>query len=200
MDRPKMEDQRRLGVRLIAWLFVVLLMPAIADAQDTRPFLALDLAGGYAMTDAPAAAVPTSDPPPSRRGFAVDAAVRIARPWLGVVGSVWHVVDDVVSLNQYLTGVRVTTPFGTEFPQRVFAHALTGVATANGRRGLVVGAGAGWDLAFFRIQVEWTRQDLAGVPRNAVHGFIGGVLPLCFRACRDGEVTDGLNLSGYPGR
>jgi hypothetical protein len=186
------------GVMPTPWLLIALLLPAVADAQDTRPFLALDLAGGYATTDALAADASPTDPPPSLRGFAVDGALRVAHPWFGVVGSIWHVAEDAVSVNHYLTGVRVSTPFGTEFGQRVFAHALTGIATASGHRSLVVGAGAGWDFAAVgRLQVEWTRQDLPGVPRDAVHGFIGGVVPLCFRACRD---RDGWNLSGRPGR
>jgi len=39
------------------------------------------------------------------------------------------------------------------------------------------------DLAILRIQVDYVRLSLDGLKKNNTRAFIGGVLPLCFRAC-----------------
>ena len=55
--------------------------------------------------------------------------------------------------------------------------------------------GGGFDVLFVRIQADDVRLRLNGVREENTRLFVGGVVPLCLRACRD---SDGFNLSGRP--
>ena len=55
--------------------------------------------------------------------------------------------------------------------------------------------GGGFDVLFVRIQADDVRLRLNGVREENTRVFVGGVVSLCLRACRD---SDGFNLSGRP--
>ena len=55
--------------------------------------------------------------------------------------------------------------------------------------------GGGFDVLLLRIQLDYVRLRLDGAREGNTRVFVGGVVPLCLRACRD---SDGFNLSGRP--
>jgi hypothetical protein len=97
-------------------------------------------------------------------------------------------------------GAQVVSPWivGEDMGFRVFAHALYGFASTRGEAPSQTSAewvvGGGIDILLMRVQVDYVRLHLDPLKRGNSRVFIGGVVPLCLRSCRGGEI----NLSGRP--
>jgi hypothetical protein len=134
-------------------------------------------------------------------GWEAGATVFVGLRWVGLTGSVGRQTYGSTPITHVAVGPRFTSEWivGDMLPVRVFAHGLAGYAAGSGPTGTHGGmewvAGGGFDLAFLRVQVDYVRLTIEGVPANNTRAFVGGVLPMCLRACAE---TDGLNLSGVP--
>ena len=98
------------------------------------------------------------------------------------------------------TVVLITSPsHDGEFATRSFAHALTGSVghhawDGSSDRGPELVFGGGVDtLGFFRMQFDYVRMNVIGLPKNNARIYFGGVLPLCVTGCRD-EDKDGIRV------
>ena len=183
----------------IVQLVLMIGVPAMVSAQDSDPFLGLDLAGGW-VSGGPVPGSPTNEDGsiPAFNGWGVDGNFRFLRPWLGVAGTFSRTSGADYTLSSIAAGPRLTSPyFKSGF--RGFVHGLTGVATLNSPDGSAdrsptFTAGGGFDIGIFgRVQIDYVRRDLPGVDKNEVRATIGAVLPLCLRPCRDYAI-DGLNV------
>jgi hypothetical protein len=105
--------------------------------------------------------------------------------------SAWHLI----------AGPQVMTPIDLSryYGSRLFAHALLGDArtidAAAGAGGAELVAGGGADIfVFLRLQVDYVRPFVEGLPANNVRAFVGGVVPMCWGDCRSGGIK--LTRSG----
>ena len=133
-------------------------------------------------------------------GWDTGATLSVGVRWMGITGAFGHHTVEDVPAYQVAVGPRVTSPwYIDELAVRFFAHALAGVATTSGATPSQSSTewvlGGGFDVLFLRIQLDYVRLRLDGVPQGNTRVFVGGVVPFCLRACRD---LDGFNLSGRP--
>ena len=170
---------------------------AQAQAQNRPDFLALDVFGGLAGLGRSAA--PTGQEQKGAIGWNVGTTVRFL-PWLGLKGELARTHDDYDGRQvQYAGGVEVASPYDGEFATRSFAHALTGSVghhawDGSSDRGPELVFGGGVDtLGFFRMQFDYVRMNVIGLPKNNARIYFGGVLPLCVTGCRD-EDKDGIRV------
>jgi hypothetical protein len=188
------------GVARIFPGIVLSLAPAIAFAQAGQNGLrALDLfAGGVGVQQHDFSE--TSDPEPAVMawGWEAGASARF-RTWLGLSGAGGVQVFDGQSAWHLIAGPQVMTPIDVSryYGSRLFAHTLLGYArtidAAAGAGGAELVIGGGVDIfVFLRLQVDYVRPFVDGLPANNVRGFVGGVVPLCLSECRNGE---GLKLA-----
>jgi hypothetical protein len=184
------------GLTFLAATAVMLALHGTAQAQQSTGanFLALDVSGGYAARD-------LRDPGGrlSMDGWNAGANLRVLS-WLGFKADVTHTAHPDARQTMYLGGVSVNDTFGGEFGTRFFGHALFGVAggsfgdVATPYRPAVV-LGGGLDALYFvRLQIDYVQSEMTpGVRRHGVRAMAGGVVPMCFRACRSGD-RDGLDI------
>ena len=139
--------------------------------------------------------VAIDEPAPAERvfqGWEAGATVRFARRWLGVTGAVSRTSRDQLVIRHFLVGPHLATSYGEG---RLFAHALFGHArfeasTVASRSGFELVVGSGVDLVggVFRIEFDYVRVNLEGVPKNDGRLIVGAVIPLCFVGCRPGRI------------
>ena len=184
-------------------VLVFLSMGRVAYVQSSpSPFGADVFIGGVPRPDQPkeGEAIPAY---PRMGGWQVGASLRRGRrlQWLGLTASYGSHSNDQVRVRETLGGLRVTSPWliGGDSGVRGFLHALTGytwsgTASAAAEHAPAFVLGGGFDVVFFRVQVDYVHTRLTGVPENSARGFIGGVLPICFTGCRP-EWQDGIPLS-----
>jgi hypothetical protein len=172
---------------------------AVTPASSGMPFLGVDLFGG-AMglgTSGDSTTEGGTDGEFSGSGWEVGGTVRF-RPWLGITGSLARTSEAGHSAYHYLAGPRVSSGYGGEFGSRLFAHALAGWAKSGSSvtpdSGYELVLGAGFDgLVFLRLQFDYVRLPFGDGHKNGFRGFFGGVVPLCFRACRP-DNADGFEV------
>jgi hypothetical protein len=175
--------------------------PAATPSEKPHIFLGVDVfgAGSYFLKEDVDENAEETDHYPW--GWEAGATVFVGLRWVGLTGSVGRQAYGSTPITHVAVGPRVTTGWivGDMLPVRFFAHGLAGYAMGSGPTGTQGGtewvAGGGVDLAFLRIQVDYVRLKIEGVPANNTRAFVGGVISLCHRACAE---TDGLNLSGIP--
>jgi len=180
--------------------------PAANVSDKPERFLGLDIfAGGaqYERRETPATP-DTGDGSEAagwgKFGWDTGATFSFAKRWLGITGTFGHHTIEDVPTYQFAVGPRVTSPwYVDEVAVRFFAHALVGVATTSGATPSQSSTewvlGGGFDVLLLRIQLDYVRLRLDGAREGNTRVFVGGVVPLCLRACRD---SDGFNLSGRP--
>jgi hypothetical protein len=174
---------------------------SVSDRPDR--FLGLDIfAGGaqYERHDLPDGGDGSQAVSWGKFGWDTGATVSFGVRWVGITGTFGHHTIEDVPTYQVAVGPRVTSPwYIDEVGIRFFAHALVGVATTSGvtpsQRSTEWVIGGGFDVLLLRIQIDYVRLGLDGLRKENTRAFIGGVVPLCLRACRAG---DGFNLSGRP--
>lgn len=194
--------------RCLLGAVVVIGLHAIVDA---RPSAAQPPPGRLVALDVFAGATEFGgvDPPEAGEGDAADVAMRgwlvgssvrffkEAR-WLSVVASHGQYSNEDVRVRDVLVGAEAMSPWLVSHLAafRGFTHALVGYASERPKAAgqpsssgpeLLVGGGLDFNF-FFRVQAEYVRWPL--LPRNDVRGVICGVVPLCFRGCR--EWADGV--------
>jgi hypothetical protein len=173
--------------------------PAAAPLEKPDILLGVDVfgAGSYFLKESVDGSAEETEHYPW--GWEAGATVFVGLRWIGVTGSIGRQISGNTPITHVAVGPRVTTDWivGDMLPVRFFAHGLAGYAVGNRPTGTQGGAewvaGGGFDLAFFRFQVEYVRLKVEGVPPNNTRAFVGGVFPLCLRACAQ---TDGLSISG----
>jgi hypothetical protein len=166
---------------------------ALAQAGQTGP-KALDLfAGGVGVDQHDSSG--SSDPERAvvAWGWEAGASARF-RPWLGLVGAGGTQIIDGRSVWHLSAGPQVMTPIDVSryYGSRLFAHSLIGYArtldAAAGAGGAELVIGGGADIfVFVRLQVDYVRTFVEGLPANNGRVLIGGVVPLCWGDCRNGE-------------
>jgi hypothetical protein len=175
----------------------------VSASGKPERYLALDVFGGYAGGyEGPQASTREQEEAESLgAGWDVGATISVGVRWIGITGTFGRVGFSDMRTYQVLVGPRFTTPWAIagSSAARLFGHVLAGYVTAGGPTPTNGGAewivGGGVDLFLFRVQGDYVRMNLPGLPRNNGRVFVGGVVPLCFRACRE---SDGFNLSGRP--
>jgi hypothetical protein len=162
------------------------------------PYVGLTIASGYPGLAAP----PSDDEDPASAGWTAGATLRFL-PWLGVETSGGHITTkDQWRMSRWLVGPQVSSPFFGEFRVRGFAHVLVGMEWATAPVGprTTSGefvAGGGWDAAgVLRVEFDYVRRNIPGLPTNDGRLSIGGVVPLCLHGCRP---QDGFRLEHYDG-
>lgn len=176
--------------------------PVVIPPARPEHFLGLDVfAGGSQFQNV---LVPATDTEPAKYpgwGWDAGATVSVGVRWLGITGTFGRQTVETVPIYQLAVGPRVTSPWlvGDAAIIRVFAHALAGFATSSGVTPSQSSAewviGGGVDIMLLRIQFDNVRLNLNGLKTSSPRIFIGGVVPLCLRACR---AWDGFNVSGRP--
>ncbi len=178
---------------------LIVLLPAFAAGQEPVPpairapgtsqrLLALDIFGGWALCCDPIETPGTGEDTKESggSGWEVGATVFYGRPWLGFRGTVGRTTTLDLPVWQVTAGPQVSTGKALA---RFMAHALVGYAKTSGvtpsQSSVVWAVGGGMDLAVLRIQIDYVRLSLDGLQKNNTRGFVGLVLPLCFRACGD---------------
>jgi hypothetical protein len=179
---------------LAIWLLL-----GAASTASAQPFLGLDVFGG-ALNAAGPESPPVEEgeePKWNTHGWEVGANLRLPNRWIGVTGTVARTWFDDTRMYHVLAGPRVTTPF---YPfARAFGHVLVGglsahtPTTSQGSFGVAIGGGV--DLFLARLQFDYYRIDVDGVPQNNSRFFLGGVFPFCFRGCGP---DDGFNVGDEP--
>ena len=181
----------------------VTIMSLPAQGRQGR-FLGLDVFGGGSQFQTELApTTETEEAKLPRWGWDAGATISYGIRWLGITGSVGHqAVAENGSAYHVVAGPRVTSPWivGEDGAIRFFAHALGGVAHTSGvvpsQSSAEWVVGGGLDALLMRLQLDYVRLDLAGLPKNSFRIFVGAFVPLCLRACS--ESKDGINLSGRP--
>jgi hypothetical protein len=177
--------------------------PVTTVLERPGRFLGLDIfAGGaqYERREIPDSEDGSETASWGKFGWDAGATVSYGVRWIGITGTVGHHTIEDVPTYQVAAGPRVTSPwYIDEVAIRFFAHALVGVAATSGvtpsQSSTALVIGGGFDVLFLRIQVDYVRLGLDGLQKENTRAFIGGVVPLCLRACRE---SDGLNVSGRP--
>jgi len=177
--------------------------PAAAATAKPGPWVGLDVYGGgaaFQRYDQPDPADEDADIRFAKTGWNAGATLFVGLPWLGVTGLAGCQTIETVPTFQMAVGPQVMSPWivGEDLGFRVFAHALYGYAATTGD-GLPQHSaewvfGGGIDLLLLRLQYDYVRLHLEPLKRGNHRMFVAGVLPLCLRNCRDGEI----NLSGRP--
>lgn len=133
-------------------------------------------------------------------GWQAGATAFVGVPWLGITGAVGCQTIETTPAYHAAIGPQFMSPWiiGEDVGFRLFAHALYGVVSTAGdsptQRGTEWVFGGGIDVLLLRIQYDYVRLNLPALARGNNRIFVGGVVPLCLRSCRDGEI----NLSGRP--
>ncbi len=169
--------------------------------ENRGRFLGLDVfVGGaaYALENPPRNEEGEVEDAWGKYGWDAGATLTVGPAWLGITGTLGSHPVENVSIFHVLAGPRLTTGWAVaELAGRGFAHALVGVARTSAANTSQTGGelvlGAGMDIMFFRIQGDYVRLNVPGVPKNNQRIFVGAVVPMCFRGCRE---NDWLNLSG----
>jgi hypothetical protein len=165
-------------------------------------FLGVDFFGGGAVFDIEVApATETEKGKTVGWGWDAGATVSYGVRWMGITGTFGsQPVAESGSAYHLVVGPRVSSPWAVwgDLGGRFFAHALGGLVRTRGVTPSQSSAewvlGGGIDILLFRLQFDYVRLNLNGVDRNNVRGFVGGVVPLCFRGCSDDK--DLFNVSG----
>jgi hypothetical protein len=190
-----------------ASLGAALAQSAAMDGSTSPPapaprFVGLDVfVGGGQVQNELAPATETEDAKYPKWGWDAGATVSVGVRWFGITADVGQQpLDETVWVSHLAAGPRVTSPWvvGESMVVRFFGHALAGMARTSGTMPQTAGefvVGGGVDLLFLRIQGDYVRANLAGVKRGNGRLFVGGVIPLCLRACTE---ADGFNVSGRP--
>jgi hypothetical protein len=179
------------------------IVSAVPQGRPER-FLGVDIfAGGGQFQNVLVPATDTEDAKYQKWGWDAGATVSYGVRWLGITASVGHqtIVQNMPAYH-VVAGPRVTSPWliSDRAVGRFFGHALVGFARTAGVAPSQSSAewvfGGGLDLFFARLQIDYVRLNLNGVNRGSPRVFVGGVIPLCLRACS--ESKDVVNLSGRP--
>ena len=152
-------------------------------------FLALDLfvgAVGSWTGDDP------SDESPESWGWDTGATVVFPVRWFGLTGAFGHHLFEGVSIYQFVVGPQYQSKwFGSDLRVRYFGEFLIGVARSTGvappQSNLEWILGFGFDFSFVRMKVEWVEMNTNGPQPRSTRMYIGGVLPICLRACEDSD-------------
>lgn len=139
----------------------------------------------------------TGDEWPTRWGWDTGATVVFPVRWFGVTGAFGRHVSDEVSIHQFVVGPQYQSKwYGSDMRGRYFLEFLIGVARSTGvarpQSNLAWIYGFGFDFYFVRVKFEWVGMNTNGLQPRNVRLFVGGVLPICLRACEDSD----LILSG----
>jgi len=178
--------------------------PAVIPRARPERFVGLDVfAGGarYERYDYVRSEDPSKDDQFGKTGWDAGATVGFGVRWLGITGAIGRQTIETVPTYQLVVGPRVTSPWLPlgDIPIRGFAHALVGVASTSGVTPSQNSAewviGGGVDIFLLRMQFDSVRLKLNGLKTSSYRFFVGGVVPLCVRACRE---SDGFNVSGRP--
>lgn len=182
--------------RVFTCLLVALSLCTTAQAQSVPDFLALDVFGGLAGLGG-ATTPPGEEEKASPHGWNLGTTVRF-RPWLGLKGEMVRTHDGYGGRQaQYVGGIEVASAYSGASWYRGLAHALVGSVRNRARDGsfdqgpeLVLGGG--FDLlVMVRMQFDYVRMSVLGLPKNNGRIYFGGVLPLCVTGCRR-EGQDGI--------
>ncbi len=195
-------SNQRFHLVILALVASLIGVPAVGAQPSPNPFGADVFVGGFPRPDP----VEGEEVPeyPDMGGWQVGASIRrgVKWQWLGWTGSYGSRSNDDVRVRDALGGVSATSPWllGGEGLVRAFGQALGGYAWSQTALGLhdsapMFVAGGGFDIFFFRLQVDYVRTQLTGVDENYGRGFLGGMVPLCFTDCRP-EWEDGIPLFG----
>jgi hypothetical protein len=177
--------------------------PPATAPEKPGPWVGIDVfAGGSAFQryEQPDPADEEADVRYAATGWHAGATLFVGVPWLGITGSAGCQTIETVPACQVAVGPQAVSPWivGETMGFRVFAHALYGFASTRGDAPPQTSAewvfGGGIDFLLMRVQVDYVRLNLDPLKRGNSRIFIGGVVPLCLRSCRDGEI----NLSGHP--
>ncbi len=173
----------------------------IPPARPVR-FLGLDVfAGGSQFQNV---LIPATDTEPAKYppwGWDIGATVSVGVRWLGITGTFGRQTIDTAPTYQVAVGPRLTSPWlpAGELPIRGFAHALVGSVSTSGVTPSQSSAewviGGGIDIFLVRLQFDNVWLKLNGLKTSNFRLFLGGVVPLCLRACRE---SDAFNVSGRP--
>ncbi len=174
-----------------------------AGTHQDRPesYLRLDLFAGAALhrvKDPPKNENGAVEPGWGEIGWESGATLSVTVPWAGITGSIGNYNIQNVPAYHLLVGPSFTSSWGdADFIfVRAFAHGLAGVAwTSGGMPSQTSGEfalGAGIDIMpfFLRIQGDQVWLNLDGLPRTYSRVFVGAVIPLCFRACRNTDMIE----------
>lgn len=176
--------------------------PVVIPPARRERFLGLDVfAGGSQFQNVlvPATGTEPAKFPPW--GWDAGATVSVGVRWLGITGAFGRQTIETVPIYQLAVGPRVTSPWLPlgEMPIRGFAHALVGFAGTSGVTPSQSSAewiiGGGCDVFLLRFQFDSVWLKLNGVKTRNLRVFLGGVVPLCVRGCRE---SDAFNVSGRP--
>jgi len=178
--------------------------PVVIPPARPGLFLGLDVFGGAARCERNDV-VPSEDPAKEDRmekfGWDAGATVSVGVRWLGITGALGRQTTEMVPTYHMVVGPRFTSPWAVSDAGavRAFAHALVGFASTSGVTPSQSSAewviGGGVDIFLLRIQFDSVWLKLNGVKTSNLRVFMGGVVPLCVRACRE---SDGFNVSGRP--
>ena len=171
-------------------------VPSTAPAPHPQErFLGLDLFGGGAqLQNELAPATDTEKATYPHWGWDAGATVSYGVPWLGISAAFGHqAVAEDWGAYHLLAGPRVTSPWliNDNVGLRAFAHALAGFARTSGAAPSQSSAewvvGGGVDILLFRVQVDYVHLNLNDVKGGFARVFLGGVVPLCLRACGESD-------------
>jgi len=152
-------------------------------------FLALDLSAGAVGSwtgDDP------SDESVESWGWDTGATVVFPVRWFGLTGAFGHHLFEGASIYQFVVGPQYQSKWlGSDFRARYFLEFLIGVERSTGaappQSNLVWIYGFGGDFYFVRVKFEWVGMNINGPQPRNMRVFLGGVLPICLRACEDSD-------------
>jgi hypothetical protein len=178
--------------------------PAVIPPARPERFLGLDVfagGAGYERYDFVRTGDPSKDDQFGKIGWDAGATVSVGVRWLGITGAFGRQTIETVPTWQVAVGPRLTSPWLPlgEIPVRAFVHALVGLAATSGVTPSQSSAewviGGGVDIVLLRMQFDSVRLNMNGLKPSSYRFFVGGVVPLCLRGCRE---SDGFNVSGRP--
>jgi hypothetical protein len=176
-----------LGMSNVAWA-----QPSAktAGAQSGPPgrFLAFDVFVGGAGYQSK---LPKADDAATKEtvrsgGWDLGGTVRVGPRWVGITGAIG--TETIANVPTYHLAAGPRFYLG-EPGARWVAHALVGIVgtrdAAPSQTGPQLTLGGAWDIFILRLQYDYVRLNLAGLPKNNSRFFGGVVIPFCLRACRD---------------
>jgi hypothetical protein len=173
--------------------------PAGTARAGSGKFLGLEVFGGAALYDTKDQSGTGDGEPtdPGRyEGWDVGASFNPGVRWMGLTGTVGRHNTPGVPTFHVLAGPRF---YIGNAGARWIAHILGGIARTSGAAPRSSGElvlGGGLDLFCLRMQFDYVRLNLQGLPKNNQRAFVGLYLPLCFRSCKEGVYE--VDLSGSP--
>lgn len=176
-----------------AWAQKLATPASPAPARPER-FIGLEFFGGAAVFGGPDQTLdgdPSVDGADPKWGWEFGGTAKVGVRWLGITGAFGRVEIEKMPTDHWVVGPRVTT-VSNDPPVRFFAHVLVGRARTSGDAPSQSSAewvvGGGIDVLILRLQMDAAWLKLNGVRISNVRFFVGGVIPLCLRACDETDL------------